>query len=1676
MERLAAGGTVPLTALYDELAALAVCAAAVVWTVPHLQLWLLPSLPLGAATLLLIGGALGAAALAALLAATFFMLTEPARAPTAAIRAANIEGTSPDPAGLQRQPDRPPHRGSAAAGTASFGPLLRTRERFSGRVWTWSARLRGGVLRLASDGAGSSADGPGRQPPARARVQLAGCRVRAVDARLAVRGPWGTAAPLEVAGGDGQRLLQGCGAFLLFAQDGAVQEQWLAALLRASGSAGGAVARLDADYSAFCERSRQQLLSAGGAGAAGGDTGSGGGSPDLLRLSRRTLLRGRSTRTGARAVVAVSTTMRMYAIPPCGSDATDQLEGTGAVSAARVPATATPRPTVVDAPQQPGRTSGEQLQPPAASAAAAPSARRAPSLRVSPVAAGASRRAIKWVETPPLSSGSSSPRGTAASAAAAGGPSAHASPPSPERQHPKAAAAASAAPLAGANALLCRVAFELLRSPEFEALAGSALQACLSKFRRPDYLHSLKLTSLDLGSAPPVITGLRAAACPRGRGGGGGGGGTGREAGGAAPQLQAQVSYSGRAVAVVETRVELQLAPGFQSFRRRLQGVAAEAAASPRSASPAAAARRQPQLQPAGRRQPPHLPALLPGHARFDAQLGGGSPGLDRPPSGFANRPNGGAGGADDAADSAMHEAVASTLREEQRDGASSAAAAAAAAAGGARRKLLGVLPLRAGGRAAADAALRAVDAFAGGLEQIRLELTITLSRLDGGLLLWLPPPPSDRLWVSFLSPPRVELTVQPSLAGRALRHAPLAHRVSAWLEAQLLRGLASGMRFPAAVDLRLPIFQRAEGLCAPPAAAAGRGGGAAGGAASADGLAPAYSGERSSETSSSGDGEDDSSGGECAEAYAAAEGSPPAAGASPKREPKQSIAGPAAPGPPARDSLLLGRGDAAGAWAAPPIGWGPAGRTQGFRQAPDGAGLVGHTALAAQQVVSAPPSTQASPAASRHRLAIAEALASEAAARLEALRRAEAGGSSGGEWWRGGGGDGGAESLPQAAPAAVAPQAGAGSRPHHPHHKRHWWGGAKKKRSAKRLLQGDDSLWSRSLDSFEAAWQRANPHQQSGADAGGAGAADAGEPPAAWAARAGGGDGRGMLPEGSAASSPALGGGGASGGAVWRSATGISAAARGGALSDWHAGSLASDSDAGSVLRRAGSERAVGQQRPAAAAPAAGGAPLQTGAAGAAGAAPKSLGGPASVSSAGSLAPVSATAAAAASSARPAASGSGGAGRLVPLLLGRSRSGAKPPKSPAPPPAAAADPARRESRGGPAQQAPSVCSAEGSTHSSLRSSMPAACGQEGSAAGSAGIATVPMAATPKVAKGFKAKVEGLFRTGSLGAGSAGRGDDSGSGLSALFKSGGHKHRARAAPAAAAAAGAAAQPPTASSLQHARSTGPAAGPQHLIAEWLSASETAAAAGAAATNSRAAAGRRGHARAATWGGADDAGAGAAAAWEAQQAAEAAEGVAPRSAEGFGELAFGAERFVSCIDCGGGGEAARAGLEAPPPSAGAARVSRASDGALLRRRQARLLDDGGDGGAAAAGGGPQPGALFEVPPIIVSSGGDGDASVSVPSPSVPSLCTWHNAPSGAGGAAAAAASSPPGGSGPGSGGASGRHHSRRSSAGSGGSVTLGGPRGGATVESATPRVAVWPQAGTGWRPVGERPAAG
>lgn len=36
------------------------------------------------------------------------------------------------------------------------------------------------------------------------------------------------------------------------------------------------------------------------------------------------------------------------------------------------------------------------------------------------------------------------------------------------------------------------------------------------------------------------------------------------------------------------------------------------------------------------------------------------------------------------------------------------------------------------------------------------LQLVVEVTQLEGSMLMWLPPPPSDRLWISFMAPPKV--------------------------------------------------------------------------------------------------------------------------------------------------------------------------------------------------------------------------------------------------------------------------------------------------------------------------------------------------------------------------------------------------------------------------------------------------------------------------------------------------------------------------------------------------------------------------------------------------------------------------------------------------------------------------------------------------------------------------------------------------------------------------------------------------------------------------------------------------------------------------------------------------------------------------------------------------------
>lgn len=117
-------------------------------------------------------------------------------------------------------------------------------------------------------------------------------------------------------------------------------------------------------------------------------------------------------------------------------------------------------------------------------------------------------------------------------------------------------------------------------------------------------------------------------------------------------------------------------------------------------------------------------------------------------------------------------------------------------------RRLLGIMPLR---KALAGKAKQLAVKMADSISKIPLRLSLQTSKLEGQLLVWVSPPPSDRLWMSFVGMPMLELHAKPILANRVMKYSAQLGRVSAWLEKKLQSSLFRSLVFPNCTDVRFP-------------------------------------------------------------------------------------------------------------------------------------------------------------------------------------------------------------------------------------------------------------------------------------------------------------------------------------------------------------------------------------------------------------------------------------------------------------------------------------------------------------------------------------------------------------------------------------------------------------------------------------------------------------------------------------------------------------------------------------------------------------------------------------------------------------------------------------------------------------------------------------------------------
>ncbi|KAF2632729.1 hypothetical protein BU25DRAFT_357433, partial [Macroventuria anomochaeta] len=75
---------------------------------------------------------------------------------------------------------------------------------------------------------------------------------------------------------------------------------------------------------------------------------------------------------------------------------------------------------------------------------------------------------------------------------------------------------------------------------------------------------------------------------------------------------------------------------------------------------------------------------------------------------------------------------------------------------------------------------------------EVTLVLGCYLKRLDGHLLLRIKPPPSNRLWMTFETPPRVELSVEPIVSSRQITYGPILRAIESRIKEVLIETLVS--------------------------------------------------------------------------------------------------------------------------------------------------------------------------------------------------------------------------------------------------------------------------------------------------------------------------------------------------------------------------------------------------------------------------------------------------------------------------------------------------------------------------------------------------------------------------------------------------------------------------------------------------------------------------------------------------------------------------------------------------------------------------------------------------------------------------------------------------------------------------------------------------------------------
>ncbi|GAB4822481.1 hypothetical protein N2152v2_009527 [Parachlorella kessleri] len=303
------------------------------------------------------------------------------------------------------------------------------------------------------------------------------------------------------------------------------------------------------------------------------------------------------------------------------------------------------------------------------------------------------------------------------------------------------------------NMLLTRWGFDLLRNPELQEMVKQRVQRRLDLLSKPDYVQCLEVVSVSMGSTVPTVRNFAALPTPDDA---------------IWPQLVFDLYYAGTFTLTLETKVDPRDAAAWGRFDRALSRLEGR---SPGDGEDDSAAY-------GGGGSTPRVGSLTAGSGGAAAAS---APELGKfsPPGGEAGDEEGLAAGDDESAESAPALGSSPT-----------------GSGGGKKGQFMSKL------RASAGRKLRQLaENTATRISRMPLRVSLTFSVLEATVLAWVPPPPGDRLFVSFLRPPRLVVQAKPELAGRLLKYSYHIAKVSSWIENLMRKALTKNMVFPGCSD-----------------------------------------------------------------------------------------------------------------------------------------------------------------------------------------------------------------------------------------------------------------------------------------------------------------------------------------------------------------------------------------------------------------------------------------------------------------------------------------------------------------------------------------------------------------------------------------------------------------------------------------------------------------------------------------------------------------------------------------------------------------------------------------------------------------------------------------------------------------------------------------------------------